>query len=256
MYSMRLSPRFSGETAHPIRASDRMADVTPHHWQNHFRDLARSDGWSFEIEMHPDGGIPRAVRHFADFQQVISLHLGGANGNSIAGGLVIPAIDQTRQDLFGGHYDPRTDHPMCYECSRISLSGGETLPEISALEEAFTGLAWVVSRLAKPGALGLFLADRKSRPVGSTKALSWIALNRLAWGEAEARRLIDEELAELRRWSIGNAIEAVVFKLLRLQAKKRDIQRLEAAKERLGRITSEVDPQRFQFPMMREERER
>jgi hypothetical protein len=60
-----------------------------------------------------------------------------------------------------------------------------------------------------------------------------------------------EELAQLRRWSIGNAVEAVVFKLLRTQAKKHDIQRLEAAKERLGRITSEVDPERFQFPMVR-----
>jgi hypothetical protein len=81
--------------------------------------------------------------------------------------------------------------------------------------------------------------SHESRPPGSMMASSWIALHRLASGEAEARQLIDEELAQLRRWSIGNAVEAVVFKLMRIQAKKRDIQRREAAKERMGRITRE-----------------
>jgi hypothetical protein len=222
-----------------------MAAAAVQQWEDRFRNLARSHGWSYEIEVHPDGGIPRAVRHFDDFQQVLSLFMGGPNGNAITAGLVIPAIDQTRQELFGGNYDARTDHPRCYECFRKPLPSGDELPDASTLDQTFTDFARMMSLLSKPAAIGPIVEQRE----GGVR-WSWIALNRLAWGEAEALRQIDAELAQLRRWSVGNLVEAAVLKLLRSKARQRDFERLEAAKGRLGMITAEVDPQRFQLPTL------
>ena len=222
-----------------------MAAATVQQWEDRFRDLARSDRWSYEIEVHADGGIPRAVRHFPDFRQVLSLHVGGVNGNSVTAGLVIPALDQTRQELFGGNYDPLTDHPICYQCFRKPLPGSDELPDASALDPIFTDFARMISMLEKPGSVGPLLEERRN---GMRK--SWIALNRLAWGEAEALRLIEEEMAYLRRWSVGNMVEAAVLTLLGSKSKQGDLRRLEEAKQRLGRITAEVDPQRFQLPTL------
>jgi hypothetical protein len=236
---------FAGGEPRPNRVCHHMAAAAVQQWEDRFRDLARSHGWSYEIEVHPDGGIPRAVRHFDDFQQVLSLFVGGPNGNAITAGLVIPALDQTRQELFGGSYDPRTDHPRCYEVFRKPLPGGDELPDASTLDPTFMDFSRMISLLRRPGSIGPLLEQRRDGV-----RWSWIALNRLAWGEEEALRQIDAELAQLRRWSVGNLVEAAVLKLLRSKARQRDFERLEEAKGRLGMITAGVDAQRFQLPTL------